>query len=185
MILTRREKAYAIIAGAAVGFLGLYYFVLDPYLIAPRQTANQEITTLTAEVKSNAGIFTNFEKAKNTFKALQADGLAPGAEEADTELEHAMTEWTAITGVAFVKHTQGQSKAIPNANDAYSERTIQFTGTGRAFSIEYLLNKIESSPYIRLNILDITSRQKEGVDDLTVNFTISTICQTDPKPKPQ
>ena len=181
MIFTKQERLTGIVAACVVGAVGLYYFVLDPYLIQPRIVALDKLAKCDDEVKANKKTEDAWKDKQKELTKLQDEGLKTNPSEAEASLSRAINEWIKPppndrNGVVFVSQ-KIDPRNISLAGDAYYEKSLTFVGTGNTLNIGWLVWRIQNTPQpIKLNSVSITSR-KDGIDDLQVMVNISTICQ--------
>lgn len=172
MALSKREKTIGLVAGAAIGILGLNYYVLEPYVQARENVANELKAAKKAEDDAQLTIRRQV-KAKKAWKIMTTSGLMTERSAAEQQMASRMEQWARQCGV----ESQSQKLDPVTRNDQVQVVKLRWTGTGSMANASKLMWRIETAD-IPLKIDEVSlAARKEGTDDLTINLTISTIWQ--------
>jgi hypothetical protein len=181
MVLTQRERQYAIIAGSLLGVLILYFWVLGPYFKARAEIA-ADIEKYNIEL-TNADVLAKRQvQMRKIEKALIAGGLENSSNEAQSQLGNNLAEWAQEAGVNVTQLNLATtiSQAAKNSPEAkFHVIGFHLTGTGPQITLSRLLWRIETAAMpIRVSEIQIQPRNgKEGQDDLQFTLAVSTLCR--------
>lgn len=170
MVLSKREKFVAIGLGAALAVL-----VLDRLVYTPLDDWSGQLTNQQADLQQNddqqQALFQRERNLRKVWAELNAGGLKSDASEAESQVEHDLSQWAMESGVALVSlHPEPRS-----AKNGFLQINFLATGTGSLAAASKLLYRIETAKIpIRLEDVQLSSR-KEGADDLTVTLKLSTL----------
>ena len=175
MALSPREKYIAIGVGAAVVLYALDAAVLTPY--SDRLTAiEQETVDAETHLAAQSDLFKANRDLKVVWTAMTRGGLSPDWSVADSQLAQALLKWAGDAGVS-VTSVKPDRSAVENGFQVIS---YHFTCNGSTPEVTKLLWDIETATIpVRLTDVQITPR-KEGTDDLTIQFGVSTLVQPQP-----
>jgi Tfp pilus assembly protein PilO len=171
MILTHREKRIAIISGAVLVLLLLYYFVLGPYLDQSKDIDDRTLALKGQEDKANE-LVANEVRLKKTWDGLQKVGLTVDSSTAESQAEQAVIDWADNCGMALVGLRPGKTAQ----EGKFQIISFNVTGTGSMPDIARMTWALESATIpVRVTDMQLKPR-KEGTDDLLATFTVSALC---------
>lgn len=170
MALTQREKKIVVLTGVVLGSLGIYQYVLTPYVDA-RAEVGKEMTKVQADVSAGRKTLRKQAESEKQWSDMVNGGLKADPYEAEQQMLYDVGDWAREAGLAV------QNRAPERV--ARSDRTqivrLRLTGTGSTAAVAKLLHKVEMSP-VPLKVEEMNlNAPKEGQDSLTVNLTVSTI----------
>ena len=172
MALTKRERLIAIGVGAAVGLYLLDSVVIAPY--AERLNAlDRDTQAATSEMNDRNATFDRQHELNKVWTAMTRGGLQDDAGAAESQALKATLDWAGRAGVAVTALKPDRT------TDEAPFQIISFhaTAAGRTPALAELLWDIETATIpVRLTDLSVTPA-KEGTDQLTVQFGVSTLCQ--------
>lgn len=177
--MTKRERTIAIVTGAAVGI-----FALDRYVLTPYQVERSAVAAEKREVLDDMGdterLFVREKLKKRRFREMLAGGLKSDPAETEEQLLNAVQSWAQEAGVNL---TNTKPERV-NRNDRVQVVKLRAIGTGTTAAVSRLLWKLETANIpLKVEDLQLGSR-RDGVDDLSVTLTVSTIWVT-PEPQQQ
>lgn len=180
MVLSKRERYIAIATVATLSLVVLYYGLIDGW-IQERNDLGDKIQG--AQTAINAG---NLSKTRvlsinPIWQAHLKSTLKSDASTTETQLFDSVVEWGRQSGVNLSINKQDR---IDKDKD-FSKITLRATGKCNMATLRRLLFKIETAE-IPVRVSDITvSSNKDGLDDLQVQFTVGSIFFTpEPEKKP-
>ena len=169
MVLSKREKIVFVGTLVAVGLLTLDRVVVSP-LFDQLDQAHNKRDSLTADLNVAQDLIANRRQAAARWQEMVRTGMKNDPAEAESQILHAIGNWAEESGVAL-------SLKI----DRLTEKTrlpeimFQANGTGTMNGIAHLLWRAQTAD-IPVKILEVQiNTRKEGVDDLSVQFRISTV----------
>jgi hypothetical protein len=178
VVLSKRERYIAIGVIAVVVILALDQIILEPFLTKRSDLAKADTEAMTAIDHGNDTLAKE-RKLRPIWTAMQAGGLKADPATAESQFLHALRDWAQESQLTLTA-LKPERNAIENKFQLISYRA---TATGSMRSITEMLWRIETAPIpVRINDLEITPR-KEGTDDLSVQFGVSTLSQL-PEAKP-
>ena len=174
MVLTPRERSILILALAVAAVLVLLA-VVSPYNNwREGQQARQAM--LQVKVQEAHDAIELRARAAGQWKALVQPGIKSDPVEAESQFQRDFDDWAAQSGVVLTLRKPQRS----------AEKTllpeIRFLeqGTGTMKSLAGLLWKIQTAG-IPIKVTDLTLvSHKEGQDDLTITFNLSTVYTSSP-----
>ncbi len=177
MELSRRERYVAAGTVIAVAIFALDGFVLTP--IQERNAAMEvEKQRILTELERARVLFARMKKLSPRLQEMLDAGLKFHVDEAESQVLHAIRDWSQQTGFALSSLRPERAKQ----NGKLQEITFQASGTGPMSSVARFLWQLESSSLpIRVAELQIGTR-KEGTDDLTLQLRVSALCQPAARP---
>ena len=172
MALSAREKYIAIGVGAAVALYALDAAVLSPYterLKAIEQQTSDAQDRLTAQ----SDTFRSQSDLRKVWSAMTHGGLSPDWSVADSQLAQALLKWSADAGVSVTSVKPDR----PADENGFQVIGYHFTCNGTTPQVAKLLWDIETATIpARLTDVQVTPL-KEGTDNLTIQFGVSTLVQ--------
>ncbi|MBM4016953.1 MAG: hypothetical protein FJ288_01280 [Planctomycetes bacterium] len=172
MILSRRERLIICLAAVAVALL-----VLDRYAVTPlldyRAALENQKQGLLVEMERAAALLAHKHRIAPKWKEMTAAGLKHDPSEAESQILHAVRDWSAEAGL---KLTSLKPDRLPDKR-SLQEITFQAAGTGSMNAVARFLWRIETAKVpIRVKELQLGAR-KEGTDDLALQLRLSTLYQ--------
>lgn len=170
MVLSRREKLVAVGAVAAVALLSLDRFVLSPFF-QQRDQLQARINTARTQLARAQTMISRSREAKTEWRSRVAAGLKSDPAEAESQVLHALWRWAEE---ARLDRPQRKPDRLPHKG-RLGVIAFQASGTGRLDGVRRLLWQLQTTSLpLRISEVTITSR-KEGTDDLTFQFRLSTL----------
>jgi len=179
--LSTREKYIAIAVGAAVALAGLDRLVIAPFMETSQDIANQRSEVETNLTKAET-IFNRRLALRNVWSEMRSTGgLTNNATETANQMQQTLQAWAQESGVQLTSLTD--RRMAQTASDRKSDKpeakfeqiSVDDTGSGTMAQISRFMWKLESAPKVlKINKVTITPH-KEGVDDLQVQFSVSTV----------
>jgi hypothetical protein len=171
MAMTKRERLIAIGVGAAVAILALDQLVIEPYFVQ-RDTLAQSTQKQTKQKVDDMLLLGHASLLRKTWTEIVNTGLTDDDSDAAAAAEASVLEWARAANVSL-------TAVKPERNSEASQfEVISFhvTGNGTTGQIANFLRSFETAK-VPLRIVDLQiSPVKEGIDDLTIQLSISTLC---------
>ncbi|HUB27049.1 MAG TPA: GspMb/PilO family protein [Tepidisphaeraceae bacterium] len=179
MVLSKREKYIAIGLSVAVGLWVVDSLAIEPYFEQADQVATD--TQLAQQKLSDATTtFARQKKLAPVWAEIQSNGLLNDPSLADTQLEHALLEWTRGANVDL----SSLKTERPLQQGMFDVISYNITANGSMRSISQFLWDLETASIpVRVTDMQVTPLQ-EGTDNLALRVTVSTVCQTQTAAKP-
>jgi hypothetical protein len=164
----------------SVGALALLIF----YVLLPWSDWGVELTkrrqTLDTEQADYHKLIDHRNALAKVYAVMQKGGLKADVSEAQNQMDRAIYDWAAQSGVIIATASNSGSNSY-DSKTGFTEVGYSVTCTGTTVGVAKLLYQIETASIpIRVKLVHIGSR-KDGTDDLMVELNLSTIC-TAPKP---
>lgn len=179
MALTTRERNIAIVVGAVAGLYLLDLVAFTPYLKAREKLASS-IDAANVKLDAAMKLRKQQKELSRVWRDMNAGGLKSDVVEAESQLFHALRDWTHESGLNF-------SSSKPERATSEGKFTLintHVSGTGPQAAITKLLWRLETATIpIRVTEMSVNAR-KEGADDLTVSLGVSTLCDRPDGDKP-
>ena len=170
MVLSKRERFIGIVTGSLLGFVGLQHFIVGP-MLDQRASLAAQIKVTEGELKKHTDKIDLSRRANSNWATL-APKVFSNASDAESQVLHSVRDWAAEAGVniASINPQRGEPEKD------FVKLTFRATGTGQMGQIGRFLNRVQSASIpVRITDLSISSRSREGVDDLSISVAISTI----------
>jgi hypothetical protein len=171
VVLSKREKFIGIGVLGALAILALDSLLIEPYwssrsdLLAQQDKAQQTLN-------DNDSLFDRQRRLQKVWRDIQQGGLRPDAEQAESLAHHSILDWAQNTGVNI--DSLGKPEITPLGKFQVIRLNVNATGT--MSQISNLLWALETAKIpMRIHELQLNSR-REGTDDLSIRFSISTLC---------
>ncbi|HVX83360.1 MAG TPA: type 4a pilus biogenesis protein PilO [Phycisphaerae bacterium] len=172
MVLNKRERMIAIIVGAAFALLGLYYFILSPYLSYRDDMAAQE-AKVTAQRAQMSQTLTRAKKADKEWKDYLATTLKDNPTDAQIQTEEIVIQLAQACNVQI--NTFRPEAAGGDEKTALLPTTFRFTGTGNFRAVSHLMLALEEPKFpVKVTNVNLTA-QKPGIDSLQVQLALATV----------
>jgi hypothetical protein len=170
MVLSKRERYIAIGTAAALILLLLDTFALSPLIKADRDSTDQRISLGSQLADAKALIAKRARLAPKWAKMTQA-GMKSDPAEAESLVFHAIQSWADESGMKLMQNQPvrtTEKTPLPEIN-------FQVNGTGSLRAAAQMIWSVQNAAIpIKIKKLQINTR-KEGTDDLTFQFTMSTV----------
>ena len=186
MVLSQRERYIAISLGALVVLVVVWLYGLAPLLDWSDKIKVDEQTQIDQKAKDDT-LFLENRKLQKVWAEMQKGGLMDNPSDAQTQLHQAVTDWAIQSGVQVSNQTNESAQAVdPKAAPGFVQAGIKVSCLGTTSGIAKLLYQIEVAKIpARVHQITISSR-KEGMDDLALDMTLTTLCvvpvPANPKP---
>jgi type II secretory pathway component PulM len=172
MILTKRERYIAIASGGLIGLLLLYFVVIAPYFERRSQIALDVDAALNDRVKVDV-LFRQQTSMRKVWNEMIKGGLSESQSDAVNQMHFAVNDWAGDSGVTVLKLKDERS----TVDGKFVQIGFHVTGTGPMAAISNLLWRVETTAMpLRVSEIQITPL-KEGVDDLQLELSLSTLCR--------
>lgn len=170
MILTKRERTYAVIVAAGLGLFLLDRFALTPYWDADTRIA-KDTAKATLQLQKQSLLFKNAPHVERGWRDMLAAGLKTNAPAAESQVLHALRDWSQSAGVEL----QSVKPERTAERGEFQEIRFSASGTGRTASVSRMLWSLETASFpLRLGEVRLTSRA-DGQDDLTFQFNVTAL----------
>jgi hypothetical protein len=170
--LSKRERRIALATLLALAILGLDRIAITPVQERRSAAAADLAQTLEGLARARAQ-FDRQQQVASEWKHMQAAGLKAGPAEAESAVLHSLRDWSQETGLLLTSVRPDKTTDI----GALREITFRASGEGGMNAVAGFLWRIETAALpVRLTELQIGSR-KEGTDDLSLDVSISALCQ--------
>ena len=172
MLLSKRERFIAILTGASILMLVLYFVVIGPYFQRRAEIAT-DLDTATLDLAKADTLFKQQKKMRVIWTEMMKGGLGNTPSEAESQLAQALDEWAQECGINVSSLKPGKSQP----EGKFLQIGFNLSGIGPLSTISNLLWRLETTNMpLRINDIQIIPR-KEGQDDLTFQLTVSTLCR--------
>jgi hypothetical protein len=182
--LSKREKIIGFTTAGVIALLATDHFVISPLL---ERKGDLDAQLIVAEGdQSNAKQLLNGDPAaRRRWKEMREAGLKMSVTEAQSQAVRALNEWARESGVA-VSTLQPDPVPVSTKHTDFTPVPMRLIGTGSMRAISKFLWNLQTAKIpMRVVTFDLGSRGgKDGVDDLAVTLTVSTLCYNPPAPKP-
>jgi hypothetical protein len=171
----------AIVIGAIAALAIVYYVILSP-LMAWGDNISERSATVAKQQDDYHQLITKKNSLGKLYTAMQKGGLKTDVSEAQSQMDRAVYDWAAQSGIVIAT-ANGTGSNTYDSKTGFMQVGYQVTCTGTTVGVAKLLYQIETASIpIRVTTVHISSR-KDGVDDLMVELNLSTLC-TPPNPNP-
>lgn len=178
MVLSNREKSIAIGLGVVVALVLLYQFVYSP-LWDWQHDLELAQADVQGQKDKDALLARKHGKLQKDWKDMLSGGLKSDPSDAESQLQLGLTDWARESGVTL---TAQRLEGRPPEKNGFIQIPYQASGTGNSAQMSKLLWQIENTRIpVRIKSMQISSR-KDGVDDLQIQLSLSTLCIAPPKP---
>jgi Type II secretion system (T2SS), protein M subtype b len=172
MVMSKREKYIGIGVAAVVALWLIDSVVLEPYFTQADQI-DSDTQVAQRKLGDATATFEREKKLKPVWADIQSKGLLNDPSLADTQLEHALLDWTRTAGVDLVSLKTER----PVQQGEFDVISYNVTADGSMHSVSQFLWDLESASIpARVSDIQVTPLQ-EGSDNLAIRLTISTVCQ--------
>lgn len=173
MVLNKRERTTAIVVGACFVLLGLYYFVVTPYMDS-RADQQKQIAKLTSTVTDMRNKRTLAVTDQKDWDKMLADTLQQSPADASIQAIDDVLQLAASCNVQVTAYRPENNLADEKAT--FNPETIRFTGTGTFHAVARLMYRLENPSFpVKVLSVGLSPHEKEGIDNLQVNLSVATI----------
>jgi len=176
--LSKRERNIAIATAVVIGLIGFYQLILNP-LLTSRADALSQLEKSNRDLKLSRDTIDASRRMARDFAKVAGPAIKREAPEAEGQVLNSITQWARESNLAL-----SSVKAEPGEKEkGYQKITFRAAGTGGMLAISQFLFRIETAS-IPVRVADIVIQShKEGIDDLEVRMSITTIyAVTEDKP---
>lgn len=171
MALSTRERNIAVVAGSAAGLFLVYWVAVGPYL-AKREQVSNAITAAMAKADNDAIVIKRRKRMNEVWQEMNAGGLKSDVVEAESQLLHAVRDWTQEAGLNY----SALKPERATTEGKFTQINTHVSASGTQAALVKLLWRLETAKIpIRVTELNVTSA-KETADDLQVQLGVSTLC---------
>jgi hypothetical protein len=171
VVFTKREQNLGIGVGTLIALGAFWYFLVTPYFDRRAVVAEQQKDTEN-KLQDAKILFKKQRQLRDVWAKMRAGGLKSDPSEADSQVQHALRDWSQECGLNKLSVKQERNTAERN----FIAMSFHLTGSGSQAAVAKLLWDIETAPApMRVDEVQL-SPQKEGVDDLQLQLTLSALC---------
>jgi hypothetical protein len=170
--LNKREQYISWIVGAVlVLYLG-YTYVVDAFYLSPLAEINKQIRTQTQALVDNKRLLEKRPAVNTEWTSLQQKGLLSDSSSANFQLA------SQVYGIALRSRFDLTAWNAPpsrpsNSKTDFDEFRVTARGTGSSARLaQFLLNLESAGLPARVDAVSVSTK-KEGIDNLTVEFTLT------------
>ncbi len=172
MALSPREKNIAIGVGVAAVALGLWSVVISPY-IDNLGLLTDRIASAQGALDDQKALFRRKEELQKVWSDLTHGGLSDNVSAAESQAVLAVLGWAGDAGVTVTALKPDRA----SDENKFQILSYHITAVGRTPDVARLMWDIETATIpVRLTDVQVTPR-KEGTDDLTIQFGVTTLVQ--------
>ena len=170
MVLSKRERLIILVTAIVVALL-----VLDRYVVTPlwdeQAVREAQKQVLLAEMERARAVLARKHQTQPKWKEMLAAGLQADPTEAESQILHAVRNWSAECGLRL---SSVKPERLPDKT-SLREIAFQAVGTGPMSAVSRFLWRLETAKIpVRIKELQVGAR-KEGTDDLTLQVRLSTL----------
>jgi hypothetical protein len=170
MVLSKRERWILFATTVAVVALAFHWLVLSHYLEAREEAARKQ-AGLAAKLKASQDTIALARQVAPRWRQKLENGMKNDPTEAESQVLRSIQFWSEQSGanLSLLKPERLTEKSrLPQI-------VFLAAGTGKLKSLAELLYQIEQAPIpLKVVEMQVTSR-KEGTDDLSFQFRLSTL----------
>jgi len=171
----KRERVLLAAALAVAGLLGLDHLVVSPVL-QRRAELTQELEQAREQNGQARSLLDRRKEMAARWRQTVKDGLKADAAEAESQILHFLRKCAQEAGLALA--SLRPDKAVDHKG--LREISVRVSGSGPMKAVLGFLWRIETSAApARVAELTLGAR-KEGLDDLSLQVRVSTLCQAAP-----
>jgi Tfp pilus assembly protein PilO len=169
MVLSKRERIVALLAGLVVGVLVLDRFILTPTLNQLERTENQK-QELLAQINEAQSLFERKGMLERKWKKMLSDGLRNDAE-AESRVARALNEWSGDTRLTL---TSIKPERVAG-DKGLKEMTFAVAGKGQLDAVARFLHKVETAELpIKVKDMQLGSSSESG-DSMSLQLHLSSL----------
>ena len=179
MTLSPREKNIAIGVGAAIVLYGLYSVVIKPYM-DNLDALHDKTQAAQSALEDQKMLFQRKDDLQKVWSDLTHGGLSDNQSAAESQAVRAILDWAGDAGVTVTALKPDRA----SDENKFQILSYHVTAVGRTPDVGRLMWDIETATIpVRLTDVQVTPR-KEGTDDLTIQFGVTTLVQPPEPTKP-
>lgn len=176
--MNEREKKIAIFVGVAVGLYGIDQWLLEPYF-DDLNKADDQIAHYQTALSDGNGVLQNRLKASKHWKEISTGFVQADASAAESSLLNRIHDCAQRANLFVSSYKTEKAEK----EKGYDRISVKPTAVGTMQQISRFLYELRQSDIpVRVGELQITAR-KEGVDDLSLALTLTTIIQPPATPQ--
>lgn len=173
MILSAKEKQYAIVAGVLAAAFAVYELAWLPYR-AGVDDIDKKVAAARDVLEQNEKATGKWRKLQPIWADITTGGLKSDESQAETQALEAVLDWSRQAGGERMLETVNRGRTTVEAGFTVLEFKVTLKGT--TAQVGKFLWAIESAT-VPVRVADIEIKTaKEGTDDLSVSMTVSTLC---------
>ena len=182
MALSKREKIIGIATASVIGLFALDHFVVGP-LLERKSDLDTQLVVAEGDESNARQLLAGDPAARRRWKAMRDDGLKMSVTDAQSQAVRALNEWARESGLA-VNTLQPEAIPVSTKQTDFTPVPMRLIGTGSMRAISKFLWSLQTAKIpMRVVAFDLGSRGgKDGVDDLALTLTVSTLCYNPPAP---
>jgi len=168
--MSRREKMLLLATGAVIALLLLDQYALGPFL-AYRDQLDKQSAQYQADIGRDGKVLKEYKRLKPEWERLAAGGLKEDPAEAESQLLHALLNWSKETGLAI----SSEKPERPETKERLKEIQVQVVGSGPWDSVPRFLFKVQSAALpVKIMELHLGARNDTS-HEVSVQIKISTL----------
>lgn len=173
MVLNKRERTTAIVVGACFVLLGVYYFIVTPY-IDSRDAQQKQIAKLQSTVTDMKNKRSMAITDQKDWDKMLSETLQQSPADASIQAIDDVTQLAQSCNVTVTAYRPENNLADDKAT--FNPETIRFTGTGTFHAVARLMYRLENPNFpVKVLSVGLSPHEKEGIDNLQVNLSVATI----------
>lgn len=170
MVLSKRERYFAIVAILVVALLVGDRYIMTPFLDR-RAKVEAERQSLLAEMEQARSLFKRRKLMEQKWQEMVSGGLESDASKAESQVLHAVRNWSQECGL--VLSSVKPERVVGEGN--LQEIAFMVAGTGTMSSVGQFLLRVETASLpIKIKDFQLGSR-KEDADDLSLQLRLSAL----------
>jgi hypothetical protein len=169
--MSKREKFIAIGTAVAIGLFVLDSFIIEPYSAALADI-QQKTDAAAKQFTDDTSLLARRVRLQKIWSDMLSHGFKTDESAADSQLQHAILDWSQLAGVVPQNLKSDQSRK----EGSFLVIGYRVTANGSMRSISRLLWALETATIpIRVSDVRVTP-EREGTDQLSVQLGVSTLC---------
>jgi hypothetical protein len=170
VVVSKRERYVAIIAGAVIGLLVLDQLIITP-LFSQREDLSQSIDDAQQKLNSDAQMLAMQKRLGGEWQQITNGELKTDASTAQSQMLDSLRVWA--QGAGLTVGSMRPERAGEKEKDFY-KMTLRVTGSGTMAEVGNFIFRIQTAS-IPVRITDLSMSGKEGSDELSLSLAITTI----------
>ena len=151
----------------------LYFLLIGPYFERRGQIAADVNAAMNDQGEGRNALPPASLRMRTVWKEMIAGGLTVSQSDAESQLQLALNDWSRDCNVTVSKLKDERS----TLDGKFVQIGFHLTGTGPLSTISNLLWRVETTTMpLRVSEIQVTPL-KEGVDDLQLELSLSTLCR--------
>jgi hypothetical protein len=184
MALSKREKIIGLVTAGVIGLLAADRFVISP-LLERKSDLDAQLVAAEADRDHAAQLFAGDAHMRRRWKEMRDAGLGTNVTDAQSQAARLLNEWAREAGLS-VSTLQPDPVERGGKLKDFTPVPLRMIATGSMRSVSKFLWSLQTSKIpMRVISSDIGSHGgKDGVDDLALTLTVSTLVLNPPPPPP-